>query len=51
MIAVAHRMRTIRAADIIFLLDHGRIVARGTHTELIQSCPQVRHGTNHSTKP
>jgi len=35
-------MRTIRTADIIFLFDHGRILARGTHAELMQSCPQVR---------
>ncbi|WFD26395.1 hypothetical protein MNAN1_001375 [Malassezia nana] len=49
MIAVAHRMRTIRAADIIFLLDHGRIVARGTHNELIQSCPQYQAMISHQT--
>lgn len=32
---VAHRLSTIRHADQVFLLDHGKIVERGTHDELI----------------
>ncbi|WFD18638.1 hypothetical protein MCAP1_000844 [Malassezia caprae] len=38
-IAIAHRMRTIRTADVIFLFDHGRVVARGTHAELMHIKP------------
>ncbi|CAF1356540.1 unnamed protein product [Adineta steineri] len=35
-IVIAHRLSTIRSCDLIYVLEMGRIVESGTHTELIQ---------------
>jgi ATP-binding cassette subfamily B protein len=42
MIIVAQRVATIRHADQILVLDGGRIVARGTHAELMESSETYR---------
>ena len=34
-IVIAHRLSTVRNADLLLVLDHGRIVERGTHDSLL----------------
>ncbi|WP_102161146.1 ABC transporter ATP-binding protein [Zhihengliuella halotolerans] len=36
-IVIAHRLSTVRSADQILVVDAGRIVERGTHTELLEA--------------
>jgi ABC-type bacteriocin/lantibiotic exporter with double-glycine peptidase domain len=38
-VVVAHRLSTIRAADRIYVLDDGRVVASGGFAELVAGCP------------
>jgi ATP-binding cassette, subfamily B, bacterial MsbA len=39
---IAHRLSTVRNADAIFVVDAGRLVARGTHSELLRDCDLYR---------
>lgn len=34
-IAIAHRLSTVRHSDLILVLDKGEIVERGNHSELV----------------
>jgi ATP-binding cassette subfamily B protein len=34
-LVIAHRLATVQKADLIVVLDHGKLVEKGTHTELV----------------
>jgi ATP-binding cassette subfamily B protein len=44
---IAHRLSTIALADEIVVLDSGRIAARGTHEELVETSPVYREIYEH----
>lgn len=39
---IAHRLATITEADVIYVMQHGRIIASGTHAALQESCGYYR---------
>ena len=42
LLVVAHRLSTVLDSDQIVVLDAGRVVARGTHAELLDASPLYR---------
>jgi ATP-binding cassette subfamily B protein len=47
---IAHRLSTVRNADLILVLDHGQIVARGTHESLLKTSKQYLEIYNRQLK-
>jgi putative ABC transport system ATP-binding protein len=41
-ITIAHRLATAESADLVIVFDGGRIVAQGTHAELLRDSPVYR---------
>ncbi|KAI0829524.1 putative ABC multidrug transporter [Hypoxylon sp. FL0890] len=48
-VAIAHRLHTIRRADVIFMIEDGRCVERGTHEELLIRSESYRVNVLHQT--
>ncbi|KAI1849760.1 hypothetical protein JX266_004709 [Neoarthrinium moseri] len=48
-IAIAHRLHTIRRADVIFMIEDGKCVDKGTHEELLQRSESYRVNVLHQT--
>ncbi len=42
-LVIAHRLTTIQNADLILVLDHGKIQAQGTHAQLLAHSEAYRH--------
>ena len=36
---IAHRFSTVVSADVIVVMDNGRILAQGQHDDLVETCP------------
>ncbi|MGA1835644.1 ABC transporter ATP-binding protein [Herbiconiux sp. 11R-BC] len=47
LIVIAHRLSTVVDSDQIVVLDHGRVVGVGTHSELVASTPLYRELAKH----
>ena len=48
-IAIAHRLHTIRKADVIFLIEGGKVVDKGRHDELMERSESYRVNALHQT--
>jgi ATP-binding cassette subfamily B protein len=47
LVVIAHRLSTVVDSDHIVVLDHGRVVGQGTHSELVQTTPLYRDLAKH----
>jgi ATP-binding cassette subfamily B protein len=47
LLVIAHRLSTVVDSDQIVVLDHGRVVGIGTHSELVKSTPLYKELAKH----
>lgn len=48
-VAIAHRLRTIMKAGVIFVIENGRVLDRGSHEELVARCERYRNDVLYQT--
>lgn len=41
-LTIAHRLSTVRSADFILIMNHGKIVACGSHSHLLHNCSEYQ---------
>ncbi|MBT0774006.1 ABC transporter ATP-binding protein [Kineosporia sp. J2-2] len=41
-LVISHQMPVVRSADLILVLQDGRLAGRGTHADLLETCPAYR---------
>lgn len=47
LVVIAHRLSTVVDSDLIVVLDQGRVVGQGTHSELVKTVPLYRDLARH----
>lgn len=47
LLIIAHRLSTVVDCDQIIVLEHGRVIGQGTHSELVKSTPLYRELAKH----
>ncbi|QRY41772.1 ABC transporter ATP-binding protein [Microbacterium hominis] len=47
LVVIAHRLSTVVDSDLIVVMDHGRVVGQGTHSELVETVPLYRDLAKH----
>ncbi|TDN87789.1 ABC transporter ATP-binding protein [Microbacterium sp. BK668] len=47
LVVIAHRLSTVVDSDHIVVMDHGRVVGQGTHSELVETTPLYRDLARH----
>jgi ATP-binding cassette subfamily B protein len=47
LVVIAHRLSTVVDSDHIVVLEHGKVVGEGTHSELVKSTPLYRDLAKH----